>query len=87
MALTNLKVNRYITVGNMLLLLGVIVQVAQWQQSVDDKLERFEQHIKDTEMHMPFREKVQTFVPRSELDHRLENIERALIKIEEKLDR
>ena len=75
-----LKMN-WITVANLLLLIGIIVQQSKWQQNVDNKIDEFENHAIDKEMHMPFKDKIEIFVPRVELDGRLKNIEATLLEI------
>lgn len=77
----------YVTFANLILLLGIVVQQARWQQKIDGKIDEFNNHKDDTELHMPFKEKVQLFVPRYEIDRRLDNIERTVIKIEQKMDK
>jgi len=44
--------------------------------------EKTNDHILDQSVHMPFEKKIEIFVPRVELDSRLLNIEKALIRIE-----
>jgi hypothetical protein len=77
----------WITFANLILLLGIVVQQSRWQQSVDNRLEAFEEHRMDREMHMPIQDRIQLFVPRVELDNRLNRMEDALIKIDNKIDR
>lgn len=79
--------SNWITFANLILLLGIVVQQSRWQQKIDSKIDEFDYHKRDTELHMPFKEKVQVFVPRYEIDRRLDNIERMVTKIEQKLDK
>ncbi len=76
----------WLTVANLVILIGFIVQQSRWQQSIDNSVERFEEHQTDKNMHMPLTQKIEFFVPRIELDARLENMEKILEKIESKID-
>jgi len=76
-----IKMN-WLTVANIVLLIGIIVQQSQWQKSVDKDLELFQNHVRDKEMHMPFEQKIQVFVPRVELEGLLRNMQRTLDRIE-----
>lgn len=69
-----------ISLATLIILVGFIVQQSKWQQTVDD-------HITDTSLHMPFEQKVQLFVPRIELDNRLENMENRGVRMEIKIDK
>ncbi len=75
-----------LTVANLVILVGFIVQQSRWQQSIDNSIERFEEHQADKNMHMPLTQKIEFFVPRIELDARLDNMEKILEKIESKID-
>jgi hypothetical protein len=77
----------WITFANLILLVGLIVHQSKWQQSVDNRLEAFEEHRMDKIMHMPLQERIQLFVPRVELDSRMSRMEDALINIDAKLDK
>jgi len=81
-----LKMN-WLTVANIVLLLGVLVQQAKWQQNVENKISDFQNHIIDKEMHMPFKDKIEIFVPRFELDTRLKSIQSGIDKIDKKLSK
>jgi hypothetical protein len=81
-----IKIN-WLTLANIILLLGIIIQQAKWQESVNNKIKILEVHVADKEMHMPFSEQIKAFVPRIEIDGRLKSIERLLDKIEKKLDK
>lgn len=74
--------SNWITLANLILLLSIVVSQAKWQQSVDSRLTALESHVTDKEVHMPFAEKIKIFVPRVELDARLNNIDKSLIRIE-----
>jgi hypothetical protein len=75
-----------LTVANLIILVGFIVQQSRWQQSIDSSIEKFEEHQADKNMHMPLTQKIEFFVPRIELDVRLDNMEKILEKIEAKID-
>lgn len=66
-------------ISTLLTLLGFIVYQARWQEHVDA-------HIEDTSIHMRFEQKIEVFVPRIELDSRLNNMEKSLKRIEDKID-
>lgn len=78
--------SNWITFANLVLLIGILVQQAKWQQNVDNKLSQFEAHVHDSEMHMPFKDKIEVFMPRIELDARFHNIQQSLKRIEDKLN-
>lgn len=77
--------NNWLTATNLIFLIGIFINQAKWQERVDNKLEEFDRHSKNEVLHMPFREKIQVFVPRVELDSRLRNIENSLTEIKESL--
>jgi hypothetical protein len=83
-----LKAN-WLTFSNIVVLVSFIVYQARWQQKVDIEIKDLEKsfiiHYSDNEKHQSVKEKIQMFVPRTELDKRLENIEKTLEKIEKKL--
>ena len=79
--------NNLFNVSTLIAMLTFIVVQAKWQEHVDG-------HIGDESVHMKFEKKIEIFVPRIELDGRIENIEKAnarmeksLIRIEEKLNK
>ena len=55
--------------------LSFIVYQSRWQSKVDN-------HIEDSSLHMPFERKIEVFVPRVELDGRIENIEKSQEEIQ-----
>ena len=71
----------WITLANLILLITIVAYLSRWQERTDNRLERIEQHAIDKEVHMSFKEKIQVFVPRVELDSRLLNIEKSLDEI------
>jgi len=71
-------VKKYFTVGNTILLLGILVSQVRWQTKVDSRLQMLESHAYDKVVHMPLKEKYDVFVPRVEIDSRLSNIEYAI---------
>jgi hypothetical protein len=75
----------WVTVANLIILIGIVVQQARWQQTVDSQLVRMEEHINDKVEHLPFEDRIRLFVPRVEIDGRLRNIEEALIEIKDDL--
>ena len=71
--------NNWINFSTLIVVIGFIVSQARWQEKVD-------RHILDKEVHMPFKEKINLFVPRVELDARYENMMNLLkeIRLEQK---
>ena len=71
-------------------MLSFIVYQAKWQQRVDDEIREMQrsviQHHADKDQHLPFKDKIELFVPRPELEGRLLNIEKTLEKIDKKLN-
>ena len=77
----------WITVANLVLLVTLIVQQAKWQESVDNRIEILEEHRNDKVLHMPFEKKIEVFVPRVELEGRLNTLQYSLDNIDRKLDK
>ena len=77
----------WMTLANFLILITFVTNQARWQQSIDNSIEQLHEHVEDTNSHMPLSQKIEVFVPRVELDIRLENMENLLEKIENKLDK
>lgn len=71
-------VKKYFTIGNTILLLGILVSQVRWQTQVDSRLMVLESHTFDRVVHMPLEDKINLFIPRVELDGRLSNIEDAI---------
>jgi hypothetical protein len=71
-----------VSLANLVILLGILVAQAQWQQRVDDKLENFEEHRISDDEHMPLKQKFQLFVPRTEF----KALERKIDLIDTKVD-
>lgn len=69
-----------ISFATLVILVGFIVQQSKWQQTIDD-------HIDNTSLHMPFQQKVQLFVPRIELESRLDRMELRGERLESKIDK
>lgn len=58
----------WINVTTLIVIISFIIYQSRWQEQVDS-------HIKNESIHMQFEKKIQVFVPRIELDKRLQNIE------------
>ena len=69
-----------IPLTTLLAVLSFIIYQSRRQAEVDT-------HIKDKQIHMPFEKKIEVFVPRVELNSRMENIEKTLVRIENKIDK
>lgn len=79
----------WLTFSNIVVLVSFIIYQARWQQRVDSEILELKtsviKHHSDKDEHMPFKDKIDVFVPRTELERRLESIEKTLEKIEKKL--
>jgi len=79
----------WLTFSNVVVLVSFIIYQARWQQRVDSEILELKtsviRHHADKDQHMPFKDKIELFVPRTELERRLESIEKTLEKIEKKL--
>ena len=64
-----------IPLTTLLTVISFIVYQSRWQSTVDN-------HIEDKSLHMPFERKIEVFVPRVELDGRIENIEKSQEEIQ-----
>lgn len=73
------------TVANFILLVGVVIRQAKWQEKVDNRLTQLESHAKDNEKHIPMDKKIVMFVPRQELQGILESIQDSLKEIKSDL--
>ena len=76
----------YITIANVVLLLGLIVSMARWVQSTEDQIKELNEHTIDANLHMPLQEKIKLFMPRNEIDGKFDAVLRQLDRIEKKLD-
>ena len=79
----------WLTFSNVVVLVSFIIYQARWQQRVDSEILELKtsviRHHADEDQHMPFKDKIELFVPRTELERRLESIEKTLEKIDKKL--
>jgi len=80
----------WLSFSNVVVLITFIIYQARWQQKVDGELRELQassiMHKSDSEKHQSVKDKIEMFVPRTELDGRLKAIENILEKIEKKLD-
>jgi len=67
--------HNWMTFANLILLLTLVYNYATSQQEIRDDINSLKKHANDEVRHMPFDKKIQIFVPRVELDSRLESIE------------
>lgn len=77
----------WFTIANFIVLIGFVWQQAQWQKNVENKIETLESHTKDNILHMPFEKSIEVFVPRVELEGKMNTMQYSLDKIEKKLDK
>lgn len=79
----------WLTMANLIVLLTLSFRVGvvltTLENSIEENKKKIEEHSTDTSVHMPFEKKVEVFVPRVELDSRLENMSKQLDRIEKKL--
>ena len=77
----------YLTIANIILLIGMIISMSRWVQKTEDEIETLAKHTKDKEVHMPLSVKIKLFVPRTEIDSKFDAITKQLNRIEDKLDK
>lgn len=73
----------WITFANFALLLSFVWYQAQWQQGVDNRLEKLDEHSKDKNVHMPYIEQAREFVPRTELQIKMDMMQKTLEEIKD----
>lgn len=80
----------WLTLANLIVLLTLSFRVGVVLTSLEDGIKANEkalqEHVIDQSVHMPFERKIEVFVPRSELDSRLDAMTKQLDRIEKKLD-
>lgn len=81
------KLANYVTVANLIILLTFTWNQSGWQKETEKDIETLKAHAINETLHMPFDKKIQVFVPRVELDERLESIKIQLDRIEKKLSK
>jgi hypothetical protein len=83
--------SNWMTLANLILLLTLSFRVGFLISNLENGINKNKvniiEHKQDFSVHMPFEKKIEVFVPRVELDGRIENIEKSLIRIEKKLDK
>jgi len=79
----------WLTFSNVVVLVSFMLYQAKWQERVDSQISSLQievaKHTSDKDAHRPLGTSIQLFVPRTELDGRLESIMRTLEKIDKKL--
>ena len=93
--MTDKKESWHVSKSVPLSIIGMIVVqtfwFGYWTASLSSKIEAnttaIMKHQQDSNLHMSFKEKVELFVPRVEIDQRLNNIEQSLIDIKQDLKR
>ena len=78
--------NNWFSVANLILLIGIIINLSSWKQKVDDDIKLLIEHKLSSDEHMPFEKKINIFVPRIEIESRMDAIKNQLNRIENKLD-
>ena len=69
-------------VRTIVIIVAQLVALVAWGAILDTKVNG---HIRDENVHMPLSAKIETFVPRTEIDGRLKNIEEDLAAIRKAL--
>jgi hypothetical protein len=77
--------NNAFSFSTFIVLLGYLVTHSKWVQKVDSHLVDFNNHKANQTLHMPFESRIKLFVPRTELDSRLKNIEQLLHELNKQL--
>ena len=82
--------NNWMTLANLIILLTIFFRggylVSNLEIGVSNNKENLKGHVSDKDVHLPFSEKVKIFVPRIEMDSRLDAITKQLDRIEKKLN-
>lgn len=80
----------WLTLANLIILITLSYNFGASQKEIQKNIETNKADIKRHEfnnnLHMPFSKKIEVFVPRVELDSRLENMEKTLKRIEDKIN-
>ena len=79
-----LKQNLF-SISTLIVLIGFVVQQSKWQENIESRVHYLEMHAADKEVHMPSSVKFKTFIPRTELNGRLENIDKNIDEIKDDL--
>ena len=82
---TNWIKQNILTGATLIVIIGFTANQSARLERIENKLLEFEQHQMNTEMHIPVRESMHLFVPRTEIDARLRNIEKSLESIDKKV--
>ena len=81
----------WMTLANLILLLTIFFRagaiMTAMQKDIEANKSNQIEHKESESVHMTFEKEAAVFVPRIELDSRLENIEKQLDRIEKKLDK
>ena len=73
------------SISTLIVLIGFVVQQSKWQENIESRVHYLEIHAKDKEIHMPIVDKIRLFIPRTEMNGRLENIDKNLDEIKDDL--
>jgi hypothetical protein len=71
-----------ISLTTLLLVVGLIVKQASWQERVDNKLSEFEKHTESDAQHIPFEQMMLLFVPRNENNEMKKGIDMINAKVD-----
>lgn len=80
----------WLTMANLIFLITLSFKVGVVITALEDSIKANKEfiisHSDNSSLHMPFSEKIKVFVPRVELNSKLENLSKQLDRIEKKLD-
>jgi len=82
--------NNWLTLANLMILITLSFRVGVVLTSLEEGIKTNTKDVKehkiDVSVHMPFEKKIEVFVPRVEIDGRLDAMAKQLDRIEKKLD-
>jgi hypothetical protein len=83
---SNFLKNNWINFSTLIVVLGFVVTQSKWQQKVDSHIDNYELHKVDEILHVPLRENISVFVPRTELSKEINNLKASVKSMDSKLD-
>lgn len=80
-------IRAYFSVATFITLIGVFALQVRWQERTDARLEVLEQFQNNKDIHPTYQENSKWFMPRGELEQRLDSFEKNQEKTNNKLDK
>lgn len=80
-------IRMYFSAATFIFIIGVFVQQIRWQERTDARIEKLEIHQGDRDQHPTYQERARNFIPRNELENRLDAFEVNQEKMNTKLDK